>query len=252
MPWDGVGGAGQQGPKGDPGPAGPQGPAGADGAQGPQGPQGIQGPAGPQGDPGLDGAPGPPGADGLDGAQGPQGIQGPPGAAGADGAQGIQGIQGIQGEPGVGDDPWTYIVLAQDFANSTITPQNVTGLAFTPTEPNATYIVEGFFLLRAAATTTGARPGHTWPTGINDGASQMSSATSVTAATFGQEGASTEVVASATAITATTRSAPGTLWSTFTTGATPGGSFQIRLRSEVAASAATMRAGSWIRYRTVA
>ena len=154
--------------------------------------------------------------------------------------------------PGGGSDPWTYVKLTADFTNSTVTPQNVTGLAFTPTLTNAIYIVEGFFLLRGAATTTGARPGHTWPTGLVDGATVITAANSATASSFGHEGAATEVVASATGVIATTRSVPGTLWSTFTTGAfAPSGAFQIRLRSEVAASVATMKAGSWIRYRTV-
>jgi hypothetical protein len=247
-----VGTTGPQGPAGPAGATGPQGatgPAGPTGATGATGPQGEAGPTGPTGAEGPTGPQGPQGDPGPQGPIGETGPQGPVGDTGPAGATGAAGPQGIQGEPG--SDPWTYVALASDFVNDTVTAANVTGLAFTPTEPNTTYIVEGFFMLRAAAATTGARPGHTWPTGLTDGATQMSAASSTTASTFGQDGASTEVVASATGVAATTRSAPGTLWSTFRTGASPGGSFQIRLRSEIAASAATMRAGSWIRWRTI-
>lgn len=264
---------GEMGGVGAPGPQGPQGNPGSDGAQGPQGTQGPQGDAGPQGIPGNDGAQGIQGPPGNDGAQGPQGIQGVPGN---DGAQGPQGTQGNPGQgvpaggatgqvlakasatdfntqwinPGGGSDPWVYVALSSNFTTSNATNTNVTGLAFTPSA-NLRYHVEGYFLLRTATATVGARPGIAWPTGYSDGAAYMQAPNSLTAVAMQLNApAAGTANAASTGLAVAARSYAGQMQAILIMGASPSGSFQITLASETAATVVTMAAGSFIRYRT--
>ena len=251
------------------GPAGPQGPPGNDGAQGIQGPQG---------NPGTNGSQGPPG---NDGPQGPQGIQGVPGNDGAAGAQGIQGIPGNNGapgspgqgvpiggttgqvlakvnatdyntqwvSPGSGSDPWVYVALSSNFTTSAATNTNVTGLAFTPAA-NLRYHVEGYFLLRTATATVGARPGIAWPTGYSDGAAYMQAPNSLTAVAMQTNTpAAGTANAASTGLAVAARSYAGQMQAILIMGASPSGTFQITLASETAATVVTMAAGSFIRYR---
>lgn len=202
---------------------------------------GTVGPQGPKGDKGDTGDTGP---------QGPQGATGPTGPQGPQGIQGETGPAGPQGEPGAGDPyPWTVVTLAEDFANSTTTAQNVTGFAFTP-EANKGYLIEIYASCQAAATTTGARPGWTWPTGLTLGTGWMQSPNSATAsAQVWGSAASGEVVCNATGVAVANRPYIHIGQAHIIAGPSVSGSFQIRLRSEVAASAVTMKAGSFMRVR---
>jgi hypothetical protein len=157
---------------------------------------------------------------------------------------------GTWAAPGGGSDPWTYVKLGSNFVTSLATNANVTGLSFTPSA-NLTYVVEGFFLLRTATATVGARPGIAWPTGMSDSTAQITAPNSATASAFRNVDSTTTQNAASTGLANTTSSHPGTLWATFVTGASPSGSFQITLASETAGTSVTMRAGSWIRYRTI-
>jgi hypothetical protein len=49
----------------------------------------------------------------------------------------------------------------------------------------------------------------------------------------------------------TTGSYLGTVWGLLVMGASPSGTFQVTLATETAATNVTMRAGSFIRYRTI-
>jgi hypothetical protein len=149
-----------------------------------------------------------------------------------------------------GSDPWTYVKLAADFTTSVATSANVTGLAFAP-QANQTYVVEGFFLLRTATATVGPRPGVAWPTGTSDGAAQIEVTNSATAQQYGAGNPSGAFNGASTGVPTTTGSWPGALWATVVTGASPSGNVQITLASETAGTNVTMRAGSWIRYRTI-
>lgn len=152
--------------------------------------------------------------------------------------------------PSGGSDPWTYVVLGSDFTISTTANNNVTGLAFAP-GASSTYVVEGFFMLRTATTTTGARPGMSWPSGTTDGASRIVASNSATASAFGNRGTGATFNAASTGLPNTTESWPATLWATVVTGGSPSGNVQVTLASETAAVNVTMRRGSWIRYRTI-
>lgn len=152
---------------------------------------------------------------------------------------------------GGGADPWTYVILGSDFPTSATANTNVTGLAFAPAA-NKRYAVEGSFLLRTAVTTVGARPGISWPTGLTDGAMQMTAPNSNTALAFRSQQAGTTANAASTGLPAINASFLAKLDAIIITGASPAGNFQVTLASETAANEVTMRAGSFIRHREVA
>jgi hypothetical protein len=266
---------GPQGPKGDKGDPGDQGPAGADGEQGlpgEQGPQGIQGPPGldgaqgPQGIPGQDGAQGPAGQDGaqgLQGEQGPQGIQGPPGQDGANG-QGVP-TGGTTGQvltktsnadfatswqsPSSGSDPWTYVRLGSDFSATASTAQNVTGFSFTPAA-NTRYEFEAMLMTRTATATVGPRPGLAWPTGMSDGVASIRQ-TSAAGTEVQQHGnIAGAILAPVGGLPTTTGSWPASIRGMVVAGASPSGAVQVQLASETAGTAVTIKANSFLRYRT--
>jgi hypothetical protein len=147
-------------------------------------------------------------------------------------------------------DPWTYVKLGSDFSTTSGSSVNVTGLAFTPAA-GLTYAVEAFFLCRTATATVGPQPGATWPTGTTDGAGHVEMTSSATAVIEANQPAGTALVASSTGVPNTTASWPGQLKATFVTGGSPSGDLQITLRSETAGTSVTMKAGSWLRYRTI-
>ncbi len=137
---------------GTPGPEGPQGPKGDTGSQGPTGTTGAKGDTGERG---------PQGEQGVKGDNGIQGIQGP---AGSDATVTKSAVESVL--TGVisshlhsgGADLWTIVKLASDFTSSLAANTPVTDFFFTPAA-NKTYLVFGYFLLRTATATVGARPG---------------------------------------------------------------------------------------------
>lgn len=148
-------------------------------------------------------------------------------------------------------EAWQYAILTADVNNSTVTPTDITGLGFTP-EPDAHYVVEGMLMLRSAATTTGPQPGITWPTNVGDGVyyTQQASAVGSTIPRYGNTSATFN--SGAADIADTTGSWPHKIEVNFLTPSNVSGNFQLTLRSEVAASQVTARAGSYIRYRRIA
>lgn len=218
------GGGGAQGPPGETGPAGPQGPqgiqgpAGADGAAGAQGPQGIQGPAG------------------ADGAAGATGAQGPQGDAGAQGSQGIQGPQGPAGAGG------TLLRVTADVANSTLNFADVTGLTMA-LSASTTYYFDCALTYTSAATTTALQLSVNGPAATElDYAVEMS--TTATARHNSAQTAYNTVVNPATGGGSTRL--PARIHGSVIVGGS-GGTFAVRLRSEVDTSAVTVKRGSWCR-----
>ncbi len=147
-------------------------------------------------------------------------------------------------------DPWTYVKLGSDFTNNTTTRNNVTGLSFTPSA-NTTYEIHCKFLLQADTTTTGPRPGISWPGGTTETAAVVMAPSSATAATFRFWGDPTTQDSATTGVSVINETYLGTAEAYMVMGGSPSGSFQIVLASEVAASTVRMMAGSFIRYRTV-
>lgn len=196
------------------------------------------------------------------------------GAQGERGLQGEQGIQGIQGLPGSdatvtktaveavltgeitshthptsgGADPWVIVKLAQDFTTSLATNTNVTNFLFTPA-PNKTYLIFGYFLLRTATATVGARTGVAWPSNLTDAVMRMEASNSLTAAGIRFWGARTTQNTGCTGLATTADSHWGSLDGIMITASNVSGNFQITLASETAGTNVTIKAGSILMYR---
>ena len=203
----------------------------------------VIGPPGLPGADGVDGAPGAPGAPGLPGADGVDGAPGTPGLPGAD------GVDGAPGAPGLSADPWTYIKLA-DNAITTSTANAPTALTFTP-EPNKQYLVEGWLYLQAQATTTGARPGISWPLGTLQEAAWAMAPSNATTITSRFWGAPTAANVAATGVAVANEGLFGMVYAMFVTGPSVSGDFTVTIASEINNSQARIMANSWIRYRTI-
>lgn len=208
-----VGPAGPAGPKGDPGDVGPAGPAST--VPGPQGPPGadstVPGPAGPKGDAGATGP--------ASTVAGPQGIQGVPGPAAG-----------------------TRLVKPADQANTTVTFADIAGFT-AAVAAGETVTFEFVCFYTTAATTTALQLAVNGPSPAASGL-RYAVETYTTATAMH--------VAVQTAYDTNTNPATGG-------GATPllarvtgrlvagaaGGTLALRMRSEVAASAVTVLAGSY-------
>lgn len=139
---------------------------------------------------------------------------------------------------GAGSDPWTYVKLASDVANSTVTLADVTGLSFTVIA-NATYLVELTGTFQSAATTTGVAVALMIPSGSISG--QALHPISTTVSNSVEQNASAATSGATTGVRAAATNVP--VWGRWivAVGAT-GGVVKMQFRSEVAASAVTMKA----------
>lgn len=151
---------------------------------------------------------------------------------------------------GGGSDPWSYIKLASNEVTTT-TSNTATALAFGSLSPNTHYLFEGFLFLQTAATTTGARPGISWPSGTVQEGAWMLSPSNATAFSSRFWGAPTTANAASTGIAVVNEGYHGRFEGQFVTGASPGGSLTITIATEVAGSEARIMANSWLRWRTI-
>ena len=152
--------------------------------------------------------------------------------------------------PSGGSDPWTYAILASDFITSSATAVDVTGLSFTPSA-NTRYEFEALLMVRTATTTVGPRPGLAWPTGMTDGIGRVEFETSATGAIWNFGNVNAALLVPVGGLPNTTQSWPARISGMLLAGASPSGTLQIRLASETAGTNVTMKAGSFIRYRTI-
>lgn len=148
-----------------------------------------------------------------------------------------------------GVDPWTYLTLAQDFTTSSGTAVDVTGMAFTPTA-NAKYIIEAQLLMRTATATVGPRPGVAWPTGLTDGVAEIAASSSATSQILALGNSGAALSNANTGLVNTTASWPAKIIATMIAGASPSGTFKLQLASETGGTNVTLKAGSWMRYRS--
>lgn len=163
-------------------------------------------------------------------------------------AIGTDGIPVCTAESG-GSDPWTYVVLGSDFVTSSSSAVDVTGLAFAPAA-NQRYEIHARFLLRTATATVVPRVGVAWPTGMTDGTAAMIRADSATSQTFTAGNINASMLQAVGALANNTQSWPSTLDAVLIAGSSPGATFKIQLASETAATNVTIKAGSYLRYRT--
>ena len=150
-----------------------------------------------------------------------------------------------------GSDPWTYIVLGSDFVTLSAVAVDVTGLAFTPAA-NTRYEFEAIMLVRTATATVGPRPGVGWPTGMTDGVVSIKCTSSATANVFANGNINASVLGPVGGLPNTTQSYPARIQGMLIAGAVPVGTLRIQLASETAATNVTIKAGSVLKYRTVA
>ena len=238
------GAPGQPGPKGDPGDDGAQGPPGNDGAPGLPGPPGQDGSPGPQGDPGPQGEPG---------IQGPKGDRGDVGPQGQPGQPGPQGDVGPQGPPGVGGD--TYIPKTADQAFTAVAFASDSVLSV-PVAANTRYYVCFWIIYQSVLTTTGARlavNGPAAPTLIfleskkqitvgGTASTDMFSTAIITAYDTAQP--------ASTAEPAQLVNLHARIEGVFHNGVNAG-NLALRVASEIAGSAVTIKPGSFVRYRVL-
>jgi len=152
--------------------------------------------------------------------------------------------------PQSGSDPWTNVVLGSPFVTNSAGNVNVTGLAFTPAA-NTTHCVEVYLLLQTASATIGPRPGFAFPAGLTEQGAWMQAPNSNTASSQRWWGSSATANAAATGLPDTTNSYLAIGGALLIVGASPSGDFQVTLAAETAGTNVTMRAGSFIRYRTI-
>jgi hypothetical protein len=143
-----------------------------------------------------------------------------------------------QSEAGGGGDPWVWQKLAADVANSTITLANVTGLSFNGLA-NTSYLVEVIGTFQSAATTTGIALALDIPSGSVTG--QIIHSTSATALGGTEQIADNASTGATTGVRAAATNAP-ILASFIVAIGTTAGPVQLQFRSEIAASAVTMKA----------
>lgn len=104
---------------------------------------------------------------------------------------------------------------------------------------------------RTATATTGPRPGIAYPTGLTDAGSYIQAVNSNTAAAYRFQGAISTQNAASTGLPTTTDSYLAIAEAVLIVGASPSGNFQITLASETSGVSVTMKAGSFIQYRTI-
>lgn len=139
---------------------------------------------------------------------------------------------------GAGSDAWAWLKLASDVANSTVTLAPATGLTFTAAA-NTTYIVEVIGAFTAAATTTGIALALDIPSGNIAG--RAFHPTSATALGSNEQIADNATTGATTGVRAANTNVPITARFIVAIGAT-GGAVQLQFRSEIAASAVTLKA----------
>ena len=148
-----------------------------------------------------------------------------------------------------GSDPWTVVALAADFATSSGTAVDVTGLAFTPAA-NLRYRFEAVLMTRTATTTVGPRPGLAWATGLSDGVAVIKQTSSATAELTTNGNISAALLCAVGGVPTTTGSWPASISGIAVAGASPSGTVRVQLASETAGTNVTAKAGSFLRYRT--
>lgn len=153
--------------------------------------------------------------------------------------------------PSGGSDPWTYVRMATDFWVSTsASTVAVTTLRFAPAV-STRYEIEGQFLCRTSTATVGPRPALAWPTNSADGVATLwlTSAAGTQVLQNGNFNALVQIPVGG--LPNTTQWWPGQLVGIYTGSASTSGNIQINLASETGSTWVGIRAGSFIKYRTI-
>lgn len=172
-------------------------------------------------------------------------------AGGTDG----QVLSKVAGAPGWvdpaagGSDPWTILALAADFTTSLVAAQDVPGLSFAAIGSRR-YMIEGILFLRTNTATVNPRLGFAWPTGLTDGVMSLDVAQSVSAQLMVRGNMNAALLSAVGGLPNNNQSWPAFLYGAALTGAAPSGNFRVQLASETAGTIVTIKAGSFLRYRS--
>jgi hypothetical protein len=142
-----------------------------------------------------------------------------------------------EGEGG-GSDPWTWQKLGADVANSSVTLAAATGLSFTAAA-NTTYLVDIVGAFQSAATTTGIALALDLPSGSVIGQALANISATTIGAT--EQIADSATTGATTGVRAANANIPFSARFIVAVGST-GGTVQLQFRSEIAASAVTIKA----------
>ena len=148
-----------------------------------------------------------------------------------------------------GSDPWSYVKLTNDFSTSSATAVDITGLAFTPAA-NTRYEFEAQLWLRTATATVNPRAGLAWPTGLTDGVANIDEAQTASTIVMARGNPNAALLVAVGGLPNTTQSWPATVWGSLLAGANPSGNLRLQLASETAGTNVTVKAGSFLKYRT--
>lgn len=149
---------------------------------------------------------------------------------------------------------WTTVRLAADFTTppGSASLTDVPGLSFTPAA-NERYEFEAQLRLRTSDATSGPKAGIFWPTGCTDGTVKInSSSATVSTQSVAYGNIAAQVFTAPTGLPNITGSWPSHIVGEVEAGATPSGDVKVQIASELTTATATIKAGSFIRYRTVA
>jgi hypothetical protein len=151
--------------------------------------------------------------------------------------------------PSGGSDPWTILKLTVDFTTTSATAVDVTGLGFAPTQ-NTNYMIEAVLFLRTATATVNPRTGFAWPTNVTDGVMSIDTAQSATTQLTTRGNSAAALLAAVGGLPNTTQSWPAFVYGAAVVGASPVGNLRVQVASETAGTTVTVKAGSYLRYRT--
>lgn len=160
---------------------------------------------------------------------------------------------GTWAAPTGGADPWTYAITTSDTSYSGTIVRNVPTLNFTPVA-STTYEIEGFVLVRSATATVQPRVGILFANGVNDASGLITGGQAATGTPIfasGGVGSGGELLLPVGGLGNATNSWPVIVRAYLGMSAVPSGSVTIRISSETANSAVTVKKGSFIRWRTV-
>lgn len=146
-------------------------------------------------------------------------------------------------------DPWTYVALGSDFTTDSGTAVDVTGLTFTPAA-NTRYEFEGFLEVRTADAAVGPRVGIAWPTGGSAGVCTIRQTTTLTAEAVANGNIAGALLIAAGTVPSAATSYPAQIKGFFSAGASPSGGVKLQLASSLAGTVVTVKAGSFLRYRS--
>ena len=153
--------------------------------------------------------------------------------------------------PSGGSDPWTYLRTTSDFTTSSATAVDVTGLAFAPAA-NERYEIEAHLLIRSNTATVNPRSGWAWATGLTDGTMEIQQAQTVAGGVlFSYGNINASLLIAVGGIPNNTQSWPSRYRGYVMAGASPAGNLRVQLASETAGTVVTVKAGSWLKHRTV-